>query len=688
MASISSPGLGSGLDINALVTSIIDAERTPTSNRLDFKEAKLQAELSAYGSLKGALSSFRSTLTSLSFTSAFRSASAETNNADVLSADVSDNASESNYSIKVNQLAQAHTLVTTGFSELNDVVGTGTITFKYGTTDYVKDDPGADPPVVEAYNSFTVNPDKPAEAIVIDETNNTLQGIRDAVNNADIGVSASIIYDGSAYRLTFTSKETGAANSLEISVLDTGDGDTHTDTNGLSRLAFNSSATNLEQTLEGLDASLTINGLAVTSSENVVREAITGVTLNLKEAQLATDGPVQLDVKQSDSVVSNSVRNFVNEYNSFIDTVNDLSSYDAETEQGGILLGDSVMRGVTGQLRRELNDTIEGLTSSFQSLTDIGVTTDRDGKLSIDNERLDAAIADDPDAVAYLFAAAGQLTSASDQVSYIGSSSLSQPGSYEINITRAATQGTLTGSTFGYSGLIVIDSTNDELALTIDGVSTGTITLTNSTYNGAELATELQARINGVQALKDDGVSVNVSFDDVADTFTITSTRYGDASNVNITSVEGSGYGLSVANGIGGVNVEGTIGGQAATGSGRILTGTVNAAGLQVEILGTTLGGYGTLSFSRGIADNLGGLVDAMLESNGALESRIDGIENRIDGIGEQRETLDNRMFTLEERMRAQFITMDLLVGQLQSTGNYLTQQLESLPKIEVRSSR
>ncbi len=682
MANISSPGIGSGLDVNALVTSVIDAERAPTTNRLDFKEATFQAELSAYGSLKGALSTFQGTLSTLSFTSAFRSASAETNNLDVLTADVSDAAADSNYSIKINQLAQAQTLVTSGFENITDVVGAGTLTFKFGTTDYVKGDPNADPVVAESYNSFILNAEKSVESLEIDETNNTLQGVRDAVNSADIGVTASIIYDGSAYRLTFVSQETGADNSLEVTVSDSGDAN-NTDTNGLSRLAFNSSATNLEQTLDGRDALLTINGLAVTSSSNVVREAITGVTLNLKEAQLETDGAVNLDVKRSDSVVSNSVRNFVTEYNNFMDTVNSLSNYDAENEQGGILLGDSVLRGITTQFRREINGTIEGLSGVFQSIADIGITTENDGKLKIDNERLDAAIKSDPGAVAYLFAAAGQLDVGG--VSFIGSTAESQAGNYAINITQAATQGTYVGSSFGYNGSIVVDSTNDELAFAIDGIPTGTIMLSNGSYTGAELANELQVRINGAQPLKDEGVSVNVSFDDTSELFTITSTRYGETSKVDISSVEGSGFGLSVGNGVVGVNVEGTIGNQAATGDGRILTGNVDAAGLQVEVMGSESGSYGSLSFSRGIADKLNSLIDEMLAADGTLESRIDGVGNRIEGIGAQRIALDSRLLALEERMRSKFIAMDMLVGQLQNTGNFLQQQLDSLPNIAVR---
>lgn len=681
MASISSPGIGSGLDINGLITSIIEAERTPTTNRLDFKEATFQAQLTAYGSLKGALSSFNGTLNSISSISAFNTVSTSSSDSDVVTADATSIAANSSYNIKVSNLAQPHTLVTTGFDSMADVVGTGTVTFKFGTTNYVKEDLTATPAVAEDYISFSQNADKPTKTVTIDATNNTLEGVRDAVNNADIGVSASIIYDGSKYRLTFSSADTGAASSMEVTVDDV----------SLSELEFHKTATNLEQTLAGQDAAMTINGLAVTSATNVVNEAISGVTLNLKQAQLSTDSAVSLDVSRSSNTVTNAVQNFVTEYNALLGIMNELNSYNADTQQGGILLGDSVLRGVEGQLRREVNDTIKGLTSSFQSLAELGITTERDGTLVVDNAKLDAAVSSDSDAVGYLFAAAGQLSDSS-QVNFISSSNNTKPGEYAIDITQAATQGTILGSTFGYSGAIAIDATNDELSFTIDGISTGTITLSHgATYNGVDLAKELQARINGVAALKDKGVSVNVAFDEAtpgSEHFVISSTRYGDASKVDINSVEGSGFGLNVGAGTAGVNVAGTIGGQIATGSGRILTGSVNAAGLKVEILDDALGGHGTVSFARGIADKLSTLIDGMLDTKGALNARIDGIENRIDGVEEARSILGQRMSALESRLFSQFLAMDQLVSQLQGTSGFLNQQLESLPTIGANNKK
>ncbi|VAW89294.1 Flagellar hook-associated protein FliD [hydrothermal vent metagenome] len=664
MASISSPGIGSGLDINGLIASVIEAERTPATNRLALKEATYQAQLTAYGSLKGALSSFNSALNSISSINAFSAVSTSSSDADIVSADATDKAANSSYRIKVSALAQPHTLVTTGFSNITEVVGTGTVTFKFGTTDYVESP--------EGYNSFIQNADKPTTSVTIDATNNTLEGIRDAVNNANVGVSASIIYDGTNYRLTYASTDTGAASSMEVTV----------DDPSLSALEFNSTATNLEQTLAGQDAAMTINGLAVTSATNVVKEAVSGVTFNLKQAQLAEDAAVNIDVSRNNNTVSNAVQNFVAEYNALLGIMNELNSYNADTQQGGILLGDSVLRSVEGRLRREVNNTIEGLSSRFQSLAEIGITTERDGTLEVDNSKLDAAVSSSPEAVGYLFAVAGQLSS--NQVNFVTSTNNTKPGEYAIDITQAATQGSATGTVFGYSGSIVIDSNNDTFSFTIDDQQTGTITLTPGTYSGVAFASELQARINGATALKDAGVSANVDFDATVsnERFIISSTRYGSDSKVNINAVEGSGFGLSVGAGVVGLDVAGTIGGQFASGSGRLLTGTVNAAGLTVEILGDAQGDLGTISFARGIADKLSSLIDGMLNSGGALNIRIDGVEDRIEGINEDRVVLGGRMAALESRLLSQFLAMDLLVSQLRGTSNFLNQQLESLPKI------
>ncbi|MCK4951176.1 MAG: flagellar filament capping protein FliD [Gammaproteobacteria bacterium] len=672
-------GLGSGIDISSIVSQLVDAERVPTTNRLDLKEAGLQAKITAYGALKGALSSFNSTLSSLSSLSTFQSVSATSSDTDQLTATASSTAASSIYNITLNNLAEAHTLVTADgdYSAITDDVGglastTGTLTFKFGTTDYT---PGSD-----TYTSFTPNAEKSSKSVTIDSSNNTLAGVRDAVNSADIGVRASIVFDGGDYRLTFTSEDTGLNNSLQITV-DDGDG-TDADTSGLSRLAYNGTATNLTETVAAADAVLKINGLDITSSSNTITDAISGVTLNLLSADAAT--PFTLNVKQDTSVVSNAVNNFVTGYNSLVNTISDIASYDADTQQAGILLGDSTTRSVISQLRSTLNSALDSLSSTSASFSTLGITTNSDGTLAIDQSKLSAAVASDVGAVSSLFALSGALTSS--QLTYVSATSDTRAGDYAVSISSAATKGVFTGTTFGYSGTITIDADSDGFGISVDGVQSDTITLTQSAYTGAALAIELQTRINGDTKLQAAGVSVSVAFDAGAETFSITSDRYGDASKVQFTSLDTdvtSDFGVSSGSGVTGTNVVGTIGGFAATGSGRVLTGASGVVkGLKLELQSDSTGSFGTVSFTRGIADQLNTVVSNMLDSDGAIEARIDGANADIDDINSSREALATRLESVQSRLLAQFIAMDSLISQLQGTGNFLEQQLSGLSNI------
>jgi len=255
--------------------------------------------------------------------------------------------------------------------------------------------------------------------------------------------------------------------------------------------------------------------------------------------------------------------------------------------------------------------------------------------------------------------------------------------SHAINISQIATQGQLIGAAAGFP--LDIDDDNDALTIKVDGVTSNSISLTQGTYaSGADLAAELQARINGDAALAAAGAKVTVEFN--TDHFEITSDRYGSASTVEITAIDTNTtaeLGFSVATGTGGVDVAGTIAGVAATGSGQILTGAAgsDAEGLKIEIRGGATGDRGTVDFSQGIAYQLNTMITNFLEADGSLDSRTDGIQDRIDDIDDQREALDFRMELLEARYRAQFNALDGLLAQLQTTSDFLTQQLASLPE-------
>lgn len=207
MASIQSLGVGSGLLTSELVDTILTAERAPVEKRLDLKQAMAEAKISAFGELKTSLSNFDTALSSLALPATFNANQVTSSSDTAITGTASSVAVAGTYSVSVSQLAQSHSIASSAYAAVTSTVGTGTLTFRFGTTTFDQND---------AYESFTLNTAAQSRSITINSTNNTLSGIRDAVNTANFGVQASIVDDGSGYRLVFRSKESGEKNSLEV----------------------------------------------------------------------------------------------------------------------------------------------------------------------------------------------------------------------------------------------------------------------------------------------------------------------------------------------------------------------------------------------------------------------------------------------------------------------------------------
>ncbi len=668
---ITAAGIGSGLDIESLVTQLVAAERSPVANRLTRQEVQLTQELSAFGQFKGALASFQNTVQDLGELSSFGGRTVASSDPDTLAVSADDSAVASNYAIEVNQLARAHSLASGAYTSPADTVGTGTLTLRFGSTDYQPPVPGP-----ESYNSFTLNPERGAVTITIDNSNNTLEGVRDALNDA--GVNASIVNDGSGYRLLLNSASTGAENSIEITVSDSGDGN-DTDGLGLSALAFNAAATNLEQTVAAQDALFTVNGLAISSASNSANDVIEGLELTLNGT---TDGaPIEVGVERDTGSVRELISGFISGYNDFVQTVNNLTGYNAATGVGGPLQGDFSVRSAVGQVRQVLTNAVAGFDGPFTSLSEIGITTQADGTLSLDGARLDRVLDENFDDLVGLFAAVGFPSDGS--IDYVSSSDATVVGSYAVDITRLASRGQFTGAAVGFP--LTIDADNDNFSVLIDGINSGDLALTQGSYaSGEELAAEIQARINGDPALSAEALSVNVSV--VGGQLQITSDRYGSGSRVEITAVDtnsAADLGLAIGAGVVGADVAGTIGGVAAIGNGQVLRGGTGSPveGLQLNVDGGALGPRGTVDFSQGIGYQMFKLIGDMLDADSVLDSRTDGLQDRVDDIDDQRVQLDRRMEALEARYRSQFTALDTLLSQLQTTSDFLTQQLAALPK-------
>ena len=484
-------------------------------------------------------------------------------------------------------------------------------------------------------------------------------------------MSAALIFDGTNYRLTFSSDDTGAKNSLEVTVNDD-DGDSD-DASGLSLLAFNATANHLAQNGEAVDAILTLNGIGITSASNTVKETIDGISLNLKNA-----GSASLNVKADTAKVKTAVTDFVASYNNYIGTVNRLTSYDVDTGEAGQLNGDGITRSITTNLQRLIGSPVGSVGDDLTILAEIGITTDTsNGTRKIDQSKLDQQLEDNFEKFAVLFSAFGETENA--QTKFIASTGDTSVGQYAVDITTLATRGDLVGS--AAANLTIVTGTNDEITLSINGTS-GSITLGPGSYTAAELVTELKTKVNDLDAFKDIGIDVDVS--ESAGVLTLLSKKYGSVSTVEITGGNGQTdlFGATPTQ-TDGVDVEGTIGGLAATGNGQLLTGSLGAvSGLGLDITGTTLGDYGSVDFKRGYADRIGTYLSSVLGTNGIFETTTTSLEDGLDGIADERRDLTDKLVSLEKRLRLRYGALDALVANLQNTSSFLTQTLQSLPKI------
>ncbi len=662
------------LDINSIVSQLMSVERQPIS-RLDVKEASYQAKLSAYGSVNGAVSSFQSAVQSLSSASNFQTLKATPSDATIFSASAASTAVAGTYSLEVTSLAQAQKLVAAGQTSSTTAIGDGTattVTFDFGSIDISG---GSFDSGTGKYTDavFTSNGDGTTN-ITIDSSNNSLQGIRDAINTAQMGVTATIINDGSGtpYRLVLSSDSSGVSNSLKITTSG-GDGTIAT---LLAHDPADNSGQNLSETVTAQNADFKVSGVAVSKTSNTVSDVIPGVTFTLNKE---TATPATLTVARDTATVSSSISAFVTAYNNLSGTLKNLSAYDAATQQGAILQGDSTVRSLQSQLRSMLSTPVTGTSGALTTLSDVGVSFQKDGTLKLDQTRLDSAMASNFSDIASLFASVGNATDS--LVSYSSATSSTKAGSYAVNVTQLATQGKAVGDA-DVSALSTIDATNDTLELSVDGEAVSITLAHGAAYTAQTLAAELQSKINSVSELSAAGISVAVT--ESGGFLTITSVSYGSSSVVDITGGNGAAALMGAPTETNGLNAAGSIGGVLATGSGQILSAASgDPQGLSIAIIGGALGARGTLDYAIGYASSLKEWATSILASDGILASRTDGIDKTIADIDKRRAELETRLIGIEKRYRAQFTALDVALSSMNATSTYLTQQLDMLANLK-----
>jgi flagellar hook-associated protein 2 len=348
---ITSTGIGSGLNIGAIVSALTASFGAAQTAQLTNQQSSLDSQVSAYGTFTSALDTLKLALPPLEDAGQLAGFSATVADKTIATATTTPNAVAGQYSLQVNNLATSATLTSQPVVAGNAAaVGTGTLTIAVGSA---------------------------SMAITIDSTNSSLAGIAAAINSAsnNPGVSASIITTTAGSRLVLAGTTTGAANAITVTPSG-GDG-------GLSSLAFT-------QTRAAQDASFSINGFAATSASNVVGSAITGVTLNLQQAS-AANTPTTLTISPDTSSAQASIDKFVTALNGVLSSIQTLTGFNPSTNTAGPLNGNATLEAFQNQLQNILGKVTNG-SGGVKSLTDLGVTAGTDGTYATDDTKLGNAL--------------------------------------------------------------------------------------------------------------------------------------------------------------------------------------------------------------------------------------------------------------------------------------------------------
>ena len=375
VGTISSSGIGSGLDVEGIVTKLMSIEQRPLTALKD-AASSIQTKISAFGSLQSAESSFRDAARALANPTTWSASTGTSSDPASVGVVAKAGAVNGSYAVAVQSLASAQSIASTFYADPTAVVGAGTLHISVGSW--------AGSPA-----TFTAQADKTAVDVVISDTD-TLADVRDKINAADAGVTASIVTDQSGSRLVVTARATGAANGFRIGVGDADGNDL--DGAGLSALAYDPSAGTSASSLTqaGADAELTVNGLAIRSASNTLTDIVEGLTLSLSKT---TSAPVQIGISQDSASIRKAIEAFVTAYNDLATKLGSATKYDTTTKVAGALQGDSTAVSLQRQLRNMISGS-NGASSVFTTLSQVGLEMQQDGTLKINDSRLTAALGD------------------------------------------------------------------------------------------------------------------------------------------------------------------------------------------------------------------------------------------------------------------------------------------------------
>lgn len=662
---VNSLGFGSGIDTAKLVADLTAADRERRDAALQLRSERTGARISALGQIRAGLDAFTSALGALARGGdlGVQPVSGDPTVATIARDPGALTAAPFSAALEVTRLASAQTVTSARFAAANAPVGYGTLTIAMGTVTAAGG----------VATGFTADPARPAVAITVGAGNDSLAGLRDAINAANAGVTATIVDDGVGARLALKSV-TGAANGFTVTAATAPGSPAGA---GLAAFAFAPGDSQLTLAAEATNARVVLDGVAVERSTNTLTDLVAGYRIDLRRAALGA--PVAIAAERDGSTLRTAVGAFVDAYNEINSLLTDLAKPGNSRETAGPLYGQAAVRSLRGELARLTSRSL-ATGSDAASLAEIGIRTARDGSLGLDTARLDAAVAADPKLLERLFVPAQGVTSPA--ITIRNPQGGAKPGQYDVTDLIPATSGRLTGGAVpaAFDFPLDIDVTNAGFTAVIDGFGPVSLTLPIGSYaSGASFAVAFQSAINANPMITASGRAVSVGWD--AGRFHFVSRIAGSRSMVQLTGLDATlagRIGLDTPVATAGTDVAGSIAGRIAIGNGTRLTASASsgAAGLVLDV-GGAAPATARVTVSEGLSGAIERIRDTLSRGEGGLATAARRFAQEQAELAREAAEVDRRSAEFEASLSRQFTAMDRAVASYQRIGDFLTQQVD-----------
>jgi flagellar hook-associated protein 2 len=647
-------GLISGIDTQSVIDGLLKVSQSQI-DRLNTNKSEIVAKQTAFNGIEAQLVSLRGKLSSLgrSQNNVLEGKIATSSDEDTLQVSANSDAINGNYTITVNSLAATHQLASSVFESADSQITEGTLSIQVGN--------GSE------------------ATVTIDSSNNSVQGLVDAINATTEDAFASLVTDSNGTRILLTGRQSGAEETIQI-------------TNNLGPTSGSATQPDFSgaPVQVATDASIQIGSgagaITVSSASNQFEGVIEGLTINVSSANPSK--PVNIGVSNDVESSTTAIEGFVDAFNSLMDFIDSQSRYDAESNRAGTLLGNRNVQAIQNEIRNRLVFSVSGIDSNLNQLSAIGLKFNDSGKIFIDSAQLSKVLSGQMDGVdtsdvKRLFSLDGQSTNSGVEF-LLGSTETQSSGSpVEVDITQAAERAVVTAGT-SLAASTVIDSSNNTFAITVDGKESGTLQLAEGSYTQTELAEHVESVINNASDFSGQSVTASV----INGYLKIQSDQYGLQSE--IAAFSGSALtdlGLTTGDSdtgqdvVGRFIVDGEI--EEAVGSGRLLIGSSdneNTADLQVRVTlnssQVTSEIESELTITRGFASQLDQIIGDMLDPvTGKIKTVKDSFNEQIESIDLSITNTEELIQLKSDQLISEFVAMEQALSSLQNTSSILLSQ-------------